>query len=308
MNNYIKNRNREKESPLLYFLYKNKQYKVEFLNTGCDSFKGTGKKNSRIPIQNQHSHSVFHFLLFSEGNYHYLHNGKRINFSPGTFTITSPNEPHRFGPFYCSNNSSYYFLTFALIEIDSEIPLDIDFIKFMKIYTEEKIPEIPFPLHFNKRQISIFENLTMILTEQLNSTEKFNSFSAAKTMIDIIDFILYECCTVTSAGEEKHDNYCINKAKQFIEKNFSQTISISQLSSIAALEPSYFIRKFKKTYQTTPISYQMELKINASKTLLKTTDFRISDIAEQVGFNDIYYFSRFFKKSIGMPPGKFRQK
>lgn len=307
MKNYIKIKNIENESSLLHFTYQNNLYRIEFLNTGFDSFKGTSRKNSPYSIRDQHIHSVFHLLMFSEGEYHYLHKGKRIKFKPGTFTITSPDEIHKFGPFRCSQLNSYYYVTFVLQEIKSGLELDIDFRKFMEIFSGEKISDITLPVQFNKRQMSIFQNLTTILTEQLNSTTKFNYFSAARTMIDIINFILNECCRSSESIDEKFDDFQIKKAKNFIEKNFSQQMSIDELSSIAALEPSYFIRKFKNTYQITPINYQMELKINAAKTLLKTTDLRINYIAERIGVNDIYYFSKLFKKITGSTPSEFRK-
>ena len=126
-------------------------------------------------------------------------------------------------------------------------------------------------------------------------------------MLDIFNFIIHECCREAPPIDENKDNISLDKAKKYIEKNFNQAISIAELANIAAFEPSYFIRKFKKTFEVTPITYQMELKINAAKTLLKTTDFNISRIADQVGINDIYYFSRLFKKVTGLPPGKFRK-
>ena len=94
--------------------------------------------------------------------------------------------------------------------------------------------------------MSIFENLTMILTRQLNSTAKFSSFSVAMTMINIINFILNECHIVAASENVKSENFHLKKAKKFIEKNFLRQMSITELSSIAALAPSYFIRKFKK--------------------------------------------------------------
>lgn len=308
MKNYIKSKNIENQSQLLHFTYRKKLYRIEFLNTGFDSFKRSTRKNVPYSKRDQHTHSVFHLLMFNEGEYHYLHNGKRVKFKPSTFTITSPGEPHKFGPFRNSQLISYYYVTFVLQEIESGVELDIDFREFMEIFTGEKISDISLPLDFNKRQKSIFENLTMILTRQLNSTTKFNYFSAAMTMIDIINFILNECCKSFEPIDTQIDNFQIIKVKKFIEKNFSQQMSINELASIAALEPSYFIRKFKKSYNITPIGYQMELKINAAKTLLKTTDLRMNYIAEKVGFNDIYYFSKLFKKITGVPPSEFRKK
>lgn len=305
--NFIKHRKTERVTQLLNFDFKNKHYRIEFLNTGFDSFKGQDGKNSQHPLNHQHTHPVFHLLLFSEGSYHYLHNNKRISFTPGTFTVTSPDEPHKFGPFPCQHINSYYFLTFSLVEIKTGNHLSIDFKTFLGAITNESIGDIHFPVKLNKRQTAIFENLTCILTKQLNSKAYLSSFSIGMTMMDIINFILHECFRQNNNSDFKIHISPLEKAKQFIENNFVRHLTIQDIASMAALEPSYFIRKFKEIYHITPINYQMELKINAAKTLLQTTDYQINDIAERIGVNDIYYFSRIFKKATGTTPSLFRK-
>lgn len=305
--NYIKIRQADIASALLQFNYQQKNYRIDFLNTGFDAFNGAPGKNSPYPFRHQHSHPVFHLLMFYEGSYHYLHNNKRINFSPGTFTVTCPNEPHKFGPFPSKQTASYFFLTFSVVNIETGDSLVIDFKNFMEIFIGEKVEVLSTPVQFNKRQMAIFENLTSILTGQLHSTAPFCSFSAGMTMLDIINFILHECYRNHRNDDLKKVNSPLENAKIYIEGNFTRPIMISELASIAAFEPSYFIRKFKETYHVTPINYQMELKINAARTLLQTTDFRINEIAERVGINDIYYFSRLFKKLSGTSPAAFRK-
>jgi len=53
--------------------------------------------------------------------------------------------------------------------------------------------------------------------------------------------------------------------------------------------------------------YQHRLRIQAASNLLLTTQHPIKKIADLVGFNDVYFFSRMFKKHKGTPPGRFRR-
>ena len=163
-------------------------------------------------------------------------------------------------------------------------------------------------MFLSKTQSNYIENAISKITELLNSGGgDLSSLSAGITTLEVFKIIIQECFSVGKTGINiPRDTIPEEKVKEFIEINFREELSIKDLSNIAALESNYLIRKFKNRYKTTPINYQIELKINAAKTLLQTTDFQIKKIAHETGFNDIYYFSRQFKKHTGMTPTQFR--
>lgn len=64
-----------------------------------------------------------------------------------------------------------------------------------------------------------------------------------------------------------------------------------------------FKRKAGKTYS----DYLLELRINKAEELLRLTNASVEDIAQQVGYNDYFYFLKIFKKTTGITPAAFRK-
>ena len=67
------------------------------------------------------------------------------------------------------------------------------------------------------------------------------------------------------------------------------------------------IGEFKKHYGKTPSRVITDLRIQKAKELLSATDCSISQIAEDCGFDNVYYFSNAFKKETGMTPSAYRK-
>ena len=70
---------------------------------------------------------------------------------------------------------------------------------------------------------------------------------------------------------------------------------------------SWFIRNFKEYTGSTPAQYLLSLRISNAQTLLESTSYNITEIANIVGYDNPLYFSRIFKKQIGMSPSEFRK-
>ncbi|WP_019911075.1 AraC family transcriptional regulator [Paenibacillus sp. HW567] len=99
----------------------------------------------------------------------------------------------------------------------------------------------------------------------------------------------------------------LTKILNHIETNIEQNITIHELAEIAHMHPNYFIRLFKKQLGVPPIQYITRKKIDKAKELLTSTTSTISEIAVQLGFSDMFYFSKQFKKNAGLAPTDFRK-
>ncbi|WP_405111385.1 helix-turn-helix domain-containing protein [Paenibacillus sp. FSL K6-1217] len=93
----------------------------------------------------------------------------------------------------------------------------------------------------------------------------------------------------------------------YIAENIEQTITIHDLAEIAYMHPNYFMRLFKQQIGVPPIQYITRQKIEKAKHLLTTTAGSVSGIADQLGFGDLFYFSKQFKKHAGLTPTEFRK-
>lgn len=85
------------------------------------------------------------------------------------------------------------------------------------------------------------------------------------------------------------------------------TVTVGQLADMYKISTEHFIRSFKQAYGYTPQSYRTSFRISHAKKLLANTELSISAVAEQCGFDDQFYFSRIFKKSVGISPSEYKK-
>ena len=99
----------------------------------------------------------------------------------------------------------------------------------------------------------------------------------------------------------------IRKAVVYLNEHYSENVTVERLAKIAHYSPAQFRRLFRELTQMSPSDYIVNVRINAAKTLLGTTDRRVSDIAAEVGFFDHAHFIRTFKRIVGTTPAKYRR-
>ncbi len=98
----------------------------------------------------------------------------------------------------------------------------------------------------------------------------------------------------------------INKAKFMLQESLETPINIELLAQQLTMGYSKFRKAFKTITGQSPNQYHLVLKLNKAKDLLLSTTLSISEIAYQTGFQSSFYFSRIFKKKIGVSPKEFR--
>lgn len=100
----------------------------------------------------------------------------------------------------------------------------------------------------------------------------------------------------------------IEKIDYFINTNLSQDINITELAVFLNYSNSHLSHVFNKELNTFFTNYLREKRIDKAKELLIETNLAIKTIGEKVGYSDPNYFSRVFKKTIGISPTIFRDK
>ena len=75
----------------------------------------------------------------------------------------------------------------------------------------------------------------------------------------------------------------------------------------AIVEFSIFIRLFSEAYNTPPQKYLTAIRMRHACSMLKSSDMNVTEISVQCGFNDPNYFSRIFKKNMGITPLQYRK-
>ncbi len=97
----------------------------------------------------------------------------------------------------------------------------------------------------------------------------------------------------------------IAPALEYISQNCNRNITNDELAKVTGLSNVYFRKLFTDIMGVSPISYVHEMRIGKAKELLKSDYGTISDIAQTLGYANLYDFSRDFKKHTGVSPSKY---
>ena len=129
-----------------------------------------------------------------------------------------------------------------------------------------------------------------------------------KSMLFQFFFILNNRCRnlVNPAANRK----ALDKIKpilKYVENHYAEKITISDIAQVADFSESHFMRYFKETMGTSFIEYLKEYRLTMSARLLQSSEASILDIASEVGFDNLSYFNRSFKKRYGVTPSQFRK-
>lgn len=98
----------------------------------------------------------------------------------------------------------------------------------------------------------------------------------------------------------------IQRVREHIEAHYTQPLTIPDLAGIANLTPAHFGTMYKRHVGYAPVEHIIELRMLEASTLLANRNMKIRDVAMAVGYEDIYHFSKLFKKRFGKSPRAYR--
>ena len=96
--------------------------------------------------------------------------------------------------------------------------------------------------------------------------------------------------------------------KDYIDRNYKKDISAKDVAGILGYSDVYFSKVFKQLFDDNFINYLTKIRIDRAKVLLKDVSFNIKEVGKSVGYADSNYFTKVFKRSIGMSPSEYRSK
>ena len=110
------------------------------------------------------------------------------------------------------------------------------------------------------------------------------------------------------AVETVNKKYVVEQIVSFFEDHYAEKISLDQIAENMYLSPFYISRIFKSETGNTPIHYLINIRLERAMELLRGGfGGSIQEVAEQVGYEDAYHFSKVFKKRYGLPPSKVKR-
>lgn len=245
-----------------------------------------------------HSHEYYELYFQISGFRTYFCDNKYYNLAPNTLIVTRPNVLHKFehGPYerYLISVDLKYF---SESQLDFLNALD----KKMLVTLEPKrIHEILKTLdELTKIENSIADDKHVLISLKLGLL--FHQIHVAQT----------GTVEPVTALEKDNINYTISptilKVMDFLQKNYSKKVSLSQLCQEYHLSKTWLCKCFLEANNMTIFEYKIMLQLNAGKKLLASSDYSINKIADIVGFSSSRHFSSMFKKYNGTTPLHWRK-
>lgn len=168
-----------------------------------------------------------------------------------------------------------------------------------KILTDLGFPSEPyvFESEFSPKIKSLFDKMV----EQNLAKAPFLQYSLACLLEEIL-------LTVAIERIKSHGYRTFKKSIKYIHENYTKKIKVPYLAQLEGLSNSRYITLFSKEMGKTPSEYILELRLDRARELLLATDMEIGLIGTYSGYSDQYFFSKIFKKHMGMPPQEFRKR
>ncbi len=108
-------------------------------------------------------------------------------------------------------------------------------------------------------------------------------------------------------NKQKQNSSSVERAKAYINENYQNDISLDDVSREVDISPYYFSKLFKEETGENFIEYVTNVRIEQAKQLLSSSRLSMKEICAQVGYADPNYFSRIFKKTVGVTPTEYKE-
>ncbi len=160
-----------------------------------------------------------------------------------------------------------------------------------------------------------FKGLLTLLRKEFPLRERGAGLSSpmaekADSLSSLTDSLRQLCLAILTFVEEKgsNDNYYCSQVKDYLDAHHRENINLTILSEHLNISYPYLSRVFKETTGLNILDYLNGIRIEKAKEMLRENNESLSAIAEEVGYNNIQSFQRYFRKFEKMTPGEYRTK
>jgi AraC-like DNA-binding protein len=168
----------------------------------------------------------------------------------------------------------------------------------INFFLEDVMPfDYVSPLGFDPKLISYFSQLTRCWTEK----EEMYQLDAGALTLQIISE-LYRRLRMNKPVN--HLDERIERIKNYINENYHQKLSLSNLARLVGLSPVYLGALFSQKEACSVKEYINKVRVQNAYEIIRTERLSVNNVALDCGYTDAFYFSRVFKKYIGVSPSK----
>lgn len=261
----------------------------------------------------KHCHDYFQIWYVAKGGFTHTVSGQVYEIYRGDIFVIPPYTLHS-------------------LEIPSEEEIEIYGCEFMPSFVNERLADMPAEADFfdaafleyflrkdpyahSKIPLDSVTEVTVrnVMKEMLNEYEKrfpFFQITLKANLLVLLSILIRQVNgELVRAEFEKSEKYrgIMTGVMDYIHNHYHEDLKLNALCSISNLSRSTFCHLFKEWTGKTFNRYVTDLRILQAMAMLKQPELSVTDVCYSVGFNELSYFCRIFKKYTGISPTDFRK-
>jgi AraC-like DNA-binding protein len=272
-------------------------------------------------VHNRRQADEYIIYVIKKGKMYLQENNVKYILSPGDFIVLDPQYIHEgYQASYCE----YFYIHFLHEEIQKfEYPTEQE--NLMAVitkrndslksnpfsYSSYEDNKLQFPKYYHFSNYSDFIKVCCLLDEAVdhnaNPLEYYKLLCSCKVMealaLTYRSYVLILTQNM-SAGMPKSYRK-VQQLLSYLNTNYAEKISSTDIEEKTECNFDYINRIFKQLTHRTIFAYLNMVRINHAKELISTTNMKLTEVGQAVGFGDLYYFSKVFKKATGISPSTF---
>ena len=243
-------------------------------------------QDGRHVCYDKHSHAHFSIGAITGGHSHYLNQRSLQEVGPGSLVLMNPEEVHACNPVA---DQPWSYLMFYL---------DTDWLRSQQEEAGLGGEFRPFDMTASRDPL-LYQGLQHLHHQLVQAPDPLAREVACHL------FSRQLLARLTPARWDDRPPQHLQRAAELMQDDSASPLSLSQLSAVAGLTPSHFVRAFSQHYGMTPHAYLLDRRIRHARTLLKQGQ-PLAEVALASGFADQAHFQRQFKRRVAATPGQYR--
>lgn len=257
--------------------------------------------NRHFAVSYPHRHDFFEVLYLQKGSGFHVIDSNKYEITPPCIFFMSPGQAHKLE---LSNDIEGYIYIFTS--------------DFYLINQSNQNRLLEFPFFFTIKQnnppllltaatdIAFLETLFVRAVDEVAAAEGYS----VEMLRSLLDLMLVYATTLYKVDEslltKGKGHILVKRFFQLLEENYHNNISVNEYASMLAITPNHLTQTIKQLTGKTSNDIIQQKQMLEIKRLLVHTNLGVSEIANQLNFADQSYFTKFFKKVMGMTPLRFR--
>ncbi len=244
----------------------------------------------RLPTHRPKGRLDYQLLYIASGKAHFYFQGKEEIVPAGNMVLYRPKEEQRYY-YYGIDHTEVYWVHFTGNNVKN-------------ILRKYGIPDHAHTIHTGTS--FDYKKIYLQMIQELKLTKPHYE----EVLVRYLELLFILISRLQEKKTRAKNVFLLDEMEQavtYFHANYNHSISIDEYARSRGMSISWFIRNFKDYTGSTPTQYLLSLRISNAQSLLESTSYNVTEIAEIVGYNNPLYFSRLFKKQCGVSPTEFRR-